>query len=231
MAPECQSWSSTTALATHLRQLPFLKGLDEPAVGRLARAAVWREYAAGEVVFLEGEPAVGLGLLVSGWIKVIKASPEGREQVLRFFGPGETFNEIAALSSRPNPATALALEPVGLWVLPREAITRLLRDQPELALSLIDSLAQRMVDLVNLVADLSLRSVTGRLARLLLDEAREDVLARPGWHTQAELAARLGTVPDVIQRALRGLEGAGAITVQRHEIRLRDRAALEKLPA
>ncbi len=218
-------------LIEQLRALPFFKGLDDQTLGSLARSAVWRDYAAGEVVFLEGETSTGLYYLASGWIKVIKSSPEGREQVLRFFGPGETFNEIAAFSSRPNPATALALEPAGIWLLSRQAITRLLREQPELAQNIIESMAQRVIDLVNLVADLSLRSVTGRLARLLLDEAREDVLPRPGWHTQAELAARLGTVPDVVQRALRGLESAGAIEVQRHEIRIRDRVALEKLAA
>jgi CRP/FNR family transcriptional regulator len=151
--------------------------------------------------------------------------------VLRFLGPGETFNEIGAFADRPNPATAVALEPVGVWLLQRAAVTRLLREQPDLAQRLIENLADRVIDLVNLVADLSLRPVTGRLARLLLDEASGDVLARPRWHTQAELAARLGTVPDVIQRALRGLESTGAIEVQRHEIRLRDRAALEKLAA
>jgi CRP/FNR family transcriptional regulator len=90
-------------------------------------------------------------------------------------------------------------------------------------------MAFRVIDLVNLVGDLSWRPVTGRLARLLLDGAVDDVLHRPRWYTQTELAARLGTVPDVIQRAMRGLEVEGVIEVERHLIRLRDRAALEKL--
>lgn len=220
-----------TQLLAQLRALPFFKGLDEAMLHELARGAVWRTFAPGAVVFLEGEASPGLYYLAAGWLKVVRTSPEGREQVLRFLGPGETFNEIGAFANRPNPATAIALEPVGVWLLQRAATTQLLRAQPDLAQRLIENLADRVIDLVNLVADLSLRPVTGRLARLLLDEAQDDVLPRPRWHTQAELAARLGTVPDVVQRALRSLESAGAIEVHRHEIRLRDREALEKLAA
>jgi len=77
-----------------------------------------------------------------------------------------------------------------------------------------------------LVADLSLHTVTARLARLLLEQAEGDVLHRHSWATQAEMAARLGTVPDVLSRALRGLVEAGLIQVQRHQIQILDRQGL-----
>lgn len=218
-----------TRLTEQLRASPFFQGLDDRVLTDLARAAVWREHAAGEVVFLEGEAAPGLYYLQTGWLKAVKTSPEGREQVLRFIGPGETFNEIGAFASLPNPATAIALEAAGVWLLHRESVIRLLRQRPDLAQRVIENMAGRVVDLVNLVADLSLRPVTGRLARLLLDSATGDVLHRPRWYTQAELAARLGTVPDVVQRAMRGLEAEGAIAVERHLIRILDRTGLEKL--
>ncbi len=216
-------------LVAQLGLLPFFKAVGRPTLVGLAHGAVWREYAAGEAVFLEGDTAPGLYFLVSGWLKVTKSSLGGREQVLRFLGPGETFNEIGAFASRANPATAIALEPAGVWLLQREAIARMVLEQPELAQRIIESMADRVIELVNLVADLSLRSVTGRLARLLLDEADGDVHHRPRWRTQAELASRLGTVPDVVQRALRGLENDGAIEILPRQIRIRDRNALEKL--
>jgi CRP/FNR family transcriptional regulator len=218
-------------LADQLRANPYFRGLDEHTLAELTRAARWREYAAGEVVFLEGEAAAGLYLLQRGWLKAVKTSPEGREQVLRFIGPDETFNEVGAFAGHPNPATAVALEPAGVWLLPRHSITHLLRERPDFAERVIGNMAERVLHLINLVADLSLRPVTGRLARLLLDSAEGDVLQRPRWYTQAELAARLGTVPDVVQRAMRGLEAEGVIVVERHLIRIRDRTALEKLAA
>lgn len=216
-------------LIEHLRSNSFFKGLDESTLHDLAQAAAWREYAAGEVVFLEGERSPGLYSIQSGWLKVVKTSPEGREQVLRFLGAGEVFNAIGVFADRPNPATAIALERTGVWLLRRDFMMGLLGKQPEVAQRVIENIADRVIELVALVEDLSLRTVVGRLARLLLDGAADDVLHRPRWYTQAELAARLGTVPDVVQRALSGLAADGLIGVERHVIRIRDRAALEKL--
>lgn len=149
--------------------------------------------------------------------------------MLQFLDPGEILGAISVFTHRPNPATAIALEPAGLWLLRREAMARLMRERPELAQPIIEDMADRMVQLVRLVEDLSLRTVTGRLARMVLEGATNDVLHRPHWYTQVELAGRLGTVPDVVQRALGSLAAAGLIQVERHLIRIHDRAALEKL--
>lgn len=196
----------------------------------LAAAAYWHEFNAGEVVVLEGEAPRGLFLLQYGWLKVVKTSAAGREQILRFLEPGETFNEIGVFTSLPNPATAVALEPAGVWLIPRASLLHLLHERPGFTEQLLAKLAGRMLYLVNLVTDLSLHTVTARLARLLLESAGPDGrLPRPRWYTQAELSARLGTVPDVVQRALRDLEEKGLIQVERHEIRIVDRSTLAEL--
>ncbi|MCB0016174.1 MAG: Crp/Fnr family transcriptional regulator [Anaerolineales bacterium] len=151
---------------------------------------------------------------------------EPREQILRFLEPGETFNEIGVFADQANPATAIALEPAGIWLIRREALLDLLQERPDFGQHVLTKMADRMLYLVSLVTDLSLRPVTGRLARLVLENTTDDILHRPRWFTQAELAARLGTVPDVIQRSLRNLEKDGHIVVERHQIRILDREAL-----
>lgn len=217
------------ALADAIGALPLFQGLGNGLRCELARRAVWREYLPGEFIFIEGEESPGLYYLESGWLKVVKSSPQGREQVLKFVGPGETFNEVGVFARRPNPASAVVLETSGVWLLPRSELSRLVREHPEFAESTIGQMADRLTHLVGLVADLSLRTVTGRLARLLLDDSVNGVLYRPRWYTLAELASRLGTVPDVIQRAVAGLAGEGVIEVRRSEFRIRDRARLEDL--
>lgn len=219
------------ALVAHLRSIPFLAGASAAALAGLTRGAVWREYAAGEVVLMEGQSSPGLYVIHSGWLKIVKSSLDGREQVLRFAGPAETFNDISAFANRLTPATAIALEPAGVWLLQHEVVMGVLRDHPEFARQVIENMADRVLNLVSLVADLSLHPVTVRLARLLLEDAVGDTLRRPRWYTQAELAARLGTVPDVAQRALRDLAAEGIIEVDRRLIRICDRPALEKLAA
>lgn len=219
----------SSSLIQQLQAIPFFRGLDEQALGELAHGAIWREYAAGEVVFLEGELPRGLYYLQSGWLKIAKTSPEGREQVLQFLEPGETFHAIGVFANQPNPATAIALEPAGVWILRREAVMALLEEHPELAQHVIERMATRVLELVSLVEDLSLRTVTGRLARLLIEDAMDDALRRPRWYTQSEIAARLGTVPDVLQRALSSLADDGLIEVERSVIRIRDREMLEAI--
>ncbi|HRQ38115.1 MAG TPA: Crp/Fnr family transcriptional regulator [Chloroflexota bacterium] len=214
-----------------LNNVPLFAGLDAASLQRLAQFARWQEYEAGEVVVLEGDEPSGLYYLQYGWLKAVKVSVGGREQILRFLEPGDTFNEIGVFATQPNPVTVIALEAAGIWLLPRAALLHLLQEKPEFAQQLVARMAERVLYLVALVSDLSLRPVTGRLARLLLAGAVDDVLERPRWYTQAELAARLGTVPDVVQRALRELENDGLIQVERQQIRILNRPALADVAA
>lgn len=222
---------SPPTLQQTLQAIPLFAQLDTDTAADLAASCIWRRYEAGETVFWEGDAAGGLYLLHSGWLKVVKSAASGREQVIKFLGPGELFNEIGALANQANPATAVALEPVGLWLIPRARLLQLMQERPSFAQHLIEMLAGRVLHLVDLVADLSLRSVKGRLARLLLADTTDDQFHRPHWYTQAELAARLGTVPDVVQRALRSLAADGVIDVERHRIQIHDRQALAQIAA
>lgn len=212
-----------------LSHFPLFKGLDDEILGALAAAGRPRSFGPGDVVFLEGQPAEGLYLLESGWVRAVKTSELGREQVLQFVGPGEAFNTVAVFTRLPNPATAIALEPSVAWLVPREIVQRLLRERPQFAERVLENMAERMVYLVGLVADLSLRTVTQRLARLILEQAEDGVLERPKWFTTAELAARLGTVPDVVQRALGRFQSDGLIDVSRRELRILNAAGLTNL--
>ncbi len=214
------------SLIQQLQNNSIFSNMDTQTLQRLVEHAVWREYAVGEIVVLEGEALTGLYYLHSGWLKIVKVSRSGREQVLRFFEAGNTFNEVSVFTKTPNPATAIALEPAGVWRIPQESVMQLLREQPDFAEHIIANMAERLLYLVSLVTDISLRPVTARLARLILEGADEDVFHRPRWFTQAELAARLGTVPDVVQRGLRNLEKDGVIKVQRQRIQILDRQRL-----
>ena len=98
------------ALQEQLQSIPFFAALDAASLEDLARLATWHEYAPGAIVFLEGETSAGLYTVQRGWVKVVKYSPDGREQALRYFGPGEAFSEIGIFQERRNPATAVALE-------------------------------------------------------------------------------------------------------------------------
>lgn len=207
----------------------LFQGLDRETLALLAGASRRREYAPGEVVFMEREPAEGLYILESGWVRVVKTSEQGREQILQFVGAGEAFNTVSIFTRGLSPAAAVALEPSTAWLIPRETILQLLGDRPEFAQRVLENMAERMLHLVGLVADLSLRTVSERLADLILAQAEGGVLHHPRWFTNAELAARLGTVPDVVQRAIGKFESDGLVDVSRREIRVLDEGGLRQL--
>lgn len=213
-------------LVRRLESFEFLRGLEGEVLVELARSAAWKVYEPDAVIFWEGDIEAHLFYLHYGWLKVVKTAPDGREQILRFLGPGEIFNEIGVFAGRPNPATAIALEEAGIWRIPRQALEQILLHYPHTALQIMENMADRFISLVSLTADLSFRTVEARLAKLLLEQANADVVPRRRWSTLTELAAHLGTVPDVLSRAIRELSRAGIIVAERHEIRILDREAL-----
>jgi CRP-like cAMP-binding protein len=210
-----------------LSTIPSFAGLDATTLEAIARVAIRRSYDAGQIVFLEGEPCAGLYVVQEGWLKSVKISMTGREQVIRFVGPGEEFNEIGVFAGGLNQATVEALEPAKVWIVQRDPLIRLMDEHPPLAHIITQNLAKRVLYLMSLVEDLSLRAVVARLARLLLEHSTGEVLNRQRWFTQAEMAARLGTVPEVLNRALRSLTEEGLIQIERHQIQILDRKGLE----
>lgn len=211
--------------------IPYFKELDEQTLQTLVANAVLRQYDAGQLVILEGEPSVGLYIIEDGWLKVSKIARDGREQTLQFLGRGEAFNAIGVFTDQPNPATLTALEPARIWLVYREAVLNLLDTHPPLARLVIQDLAGRVLHLLELVEDLSLRTVEARVARLLLQHSIAGQVSRRRWATQNEMASRLGTVPDVIGRTLRRLSEQGLIQVSRNDIQILDRGGLEIIAA
>ena len=212
-----------------LAAVPYFGELDPTTLEHIARMALRRVYDVGQMVFVEGSECEGLFVVEDGWFKATRISSEGREQVLRIVGPGEFFNEIGILSGARNQVNVTALENAVLWVVPRDAMLMLLDREPHVGRIVAQNLAVRVVHLLSLIQDLSLRSVEARLARWLLQQATDDLIVRQRWLTQAELAARLGTVPDVLQRALRDLVEANLIQLERRQIQILDRAGLEAI--
>ena len=216
----------TNTLLKRLKTFEFLRGLKQATLVDLAHSASWKIYPPDAVIFWEGDIETNLFYLQYGWLKVMKTSSDGREQVLRYLGPGEIFNEIGVFAKRPNPATAMALEEAGIWLIPRPALEQILFSHPHTALQIMENMADRFIGLVELTADLSLRTVEARLAKLLLEQANDDVIPRHRWSTLTELAAHLGTVPDVLSRAVRELTKAGLIEMEKHQIRILNRDGL-----
>jgi CRP-like cAMP-binding protein len=214
---------------TLIRSVPYFSRLSAADLMRVQARLVERRYDVGQVVFFEGDECVGLHLLVLGQARIYRVSLEGREQVLAVLGPGDSCNEVPAVDGGPNPASCIVLEPTVFWVLSRAALDELRSEIPGLNDAIIFSLANRCRELVQRVYSLSFLSVTARVAQFLVEQSEPGhPLSRRRW-TQEEIAAEVGTVREMVGRALRQLSEDGLIRLERHRIHIVDRDGLRAL--
>ena len=212
-----------------LKSVPYFGALGDSALADVARSVIPRQYNEGELIFLEDEPNAGLHLIAAGLCKVYRVSEGGREHILATLGPGDSCNEVPVVDGGPNPANLAAIERATVWVITEPALHRLRQRYPALNEMIIRNLAMRCRQLVQRVYNLSFLSVTGRLAAFLVQQTDENnELSRQQW-TQDEIAAHLGTVREMVGRAIRELHQAELIAIDRHRIEILDREGLLEL--
>jgi CRP/FNR family transcriptional regulator len=204
----------------------LFNGLPPEVQDAIVAAAAPRHFATGQVIYLEGEPAEFVYILERGWVKATRMSRDGREQAMLFLRPVEIFGDIAVFTGTTYPGTTTALEAVDAWLVPSATLMTLVKRYPELAMAVIRKLGERVLHYIELVEDLSLRSVEARLANTLLRNAEQHdgqlVVPRHEWTTFDEMAVRLGTVRDMLSRALKTLESEGLLKVEKQAIVLLD---------
>lgn len=218
--------SEIDAILPAIAAVPCFAELDLEILTAIADAVVTMHYETDQVVFLEGDRCAGLGIVRAGRLKGVRLSSSGREQIVTVLGVGEIFNAASVFAGAPNPVTMIALEPSTVWLLPTRTLNDLQDRYPALTRGIAQSLAVRVLHLVDLVEDLSLRTVEMRLAHTLLKHAQGNIVLREAWATQAEMSARLGTVTYVLNRVLRSFEEEGLIDVERDRIHILDPATL-----
>jgi CRP/FNR family transcriptional regulator len=142
-----------------------LNAAEQELLGRRARR---RHFAAGELLFQEGDRCTGLHIVASGRVRIFKSSPSGREQVLAIEGPGSTVAELPVFDGGNFPASAIAIDATDLFFLPREEFRAFCLEKPEVALKVLAAVGSRLRKLVELIEELSFTTVRQRLATYLM---------------------------------------------------------------
>jgi CRP/FNR family transcriptional regulator len=180
-------------------------------------------YKPGEMIFWEGGTCAGLHIVQSGSVKLFKISPQGRQLVVKIFNQGESFNEVPVFDGGENPINVAAITQSDIWVVACESIRKAIDEHPAMARAIILNLTANLRMLVGLVEELSFYQVTNRLARLISQLPKEQLEGKGQQRlTQDEMAARLGSVREVVARSLKELERSGAIRSERGSIWITD---------
>ena len=215
-----------------LKSTPLFAELDEKTLGALAARAVERSYARDEILFIAGEEAHGLYVIVSGSVRAFRESVDGREQVIHVERAGATVAELPVFDDGPFPSTVAAEEETHVLFIDKRDVRRLSLEHPEIALAALKVLAGRLRRCAELVEALSLREVGQRLARFLLAEARtkgarfDKGVRVELTHTNQQIAARVGSVREVVSRALTRLQLDGLVRLEGRSLIVPDEKSL-----
>ncbi len=222
-------------LAAVLEKTALLSGLTPGELQHLAARTVRKSFAAGELLFTEGEACHGLHIIALGKVRIFKTSVGGREQVLAVNNPGESVAELPVFDGGPFPASAMAIENAEIAFISRRDFQAYCMEHPAVALKVLATVGGRLRRLVGIIEELSFTTIRQRLitALLRLAESKGKRTERgiefqlPASHQ--ELANELGTVRELISRNLMRLQAEGLIDVDARQIVVKDMKGLKAL--
>ena len=224
---------SAPPLVESLSHVPFFAGLDAATLQQVATSVRTRRFRRGEVIFHLGDPGDALFILVLGEVKISLPSETGEEAILATLHPGDVFGELALLDGAPRSASASALVPTEVIVLPRDRFRALIATQPAVRDVLLESLAGELRRLTTHVEELHFLDITGRLAARLVRLAQESGAPGPNGElrlrttlNQSELASMVGCTRQSVNKLLGQFAGDGLIRLEREAIVVTDMEGL-----
>lgn len=220
----------TPAEWTRVRRVPLFAGLAADDLARLLRHARVREFARNTLLFNQGDEADRFFVVLEGWVRLYRVAGDGNEVTIHLFGRGESLAEAALLASGRYPVNGLAVDRSRLLVIPGDAFLAALREDRELCLAMMASMARRLQGFVGQIEQLSYRSTTERLAAFLINLAPvEDGACEIHLPIdKALIAARLGMQPETLSRAFARLRRHGVET-SGSQVRIADLGALRRI--
>lgn len=216
-----------------LRRTALFGRLAEKELADIARRAVKLRFRKGEMLFLAGEQASGIFVVLSGAIRVFQHNAQGREQVVLVAAAGSVISDVPVFDDEPYPASAVSELDAEILFIGKRDIHEFVVRYPQLALSALRSMASRVRSQAQLVRSLSFHDVEHRLASLLVTEVQHAGCSAQGQIvfqlplSNQEIASRIGSVRDVVSRAFARLKHDGLIETQGRSIIIPDLDALK----
>ncbi len=206
-----------------VRSTPLFGAMSQEIAQSIVGNQSVRSYDKDAQLFQQGEPATSFYLVLDGWVKLYRLTPDGQEVVVGVFKRGETFAEAAIFLGGRYPVSAEVVTPSRLLRVDGETLRRRIREQPDLALSMLASASYHLKSLVEHIEKIKLLSAPQRIADFLigLSPVREGPASIELPYEKALIANRLGMKPESLSRALVKLRPLG-VSVDRERVTMSD---------
>ncbi|MBW2700948.1 MAG: Crp/Fnr family transcriptional regulator [Deltaproteobacteria bacterium] len=207
----------STRIRELLKKVSIFANIDDQALGRLASLVQVREVGKDSLIFGQDDSGDALFIIASGRVKVVLYGENGKEITLTFFGEGDFFGEMSLLDDMPRSANVITCEASTLVILKRSDFVAHLEESPATAINVLGELSRRLRKADEIIGNLALLDVYGRVARLLMDLAEKDgekveegtlIRKRP---TQQDLASMANTSRETVSRVLGDFQKRGLL--------------------
>ena len=211
---------------TLLSKVSIFEGLNTEALQELSRSLNALSFKRDALVFGKDSQGDGLYIIRSGQVKVVLQNAEGKEMILTTFKTGDFFGEMALLDGHPRSANVFTSQKSQLLVLSRDAFVSHLERFPSTALRILGVISQRLRRADEVIGNLVMLDVYGRVARILIDLAENEgepqdegifIKSRP---TQQDMASMIGTTRETVSRVLSEFQRRGLLLTQGKSILL-----------
>ncbi|MGE0753068.1 MAG: Crp/Fnr family transcriptional regulator [Variibacter sp.] len=212
-----------------INRAPIFRAMGETLTRAMLSHRTVRSYDRGEMIFQQGDPAECFFLVLEGWVKLYRQTPDGHEVVVSLFTVGETFAEVMMFRGGRYPATAETVSSVRLLHVDGQILRDAIMRNPQISFEMLAASSLHLRRLVEQVEQLKAQSAPKRIASFLLSltapRSGSVRLALP--YEKLLIANRLGMKPESFSRALRRLRNVG-ISVERDVVRISN---IERLAA
>ena len=212
-----------------LARVPVLADLPPEDLEQISEVAHPRRFAAGEIVFREGDASNTCYIVRSGRARAVREHAVGRQLALATFGTGDIFGELAMFDDERRSATVEAIEPLETLAILGNDLRRLMEQRPQLAIALAAALSRRLRATNERLSSQSFQTVQSRVATVLGQLVEQEGAGRTDVSitvTQAEVAQLAGSSRESASRFLAVLERAGVISQGRGRLTVHDPEAL-----
>jgi CRP-like cAMP-binding protein len=211
----------------YLTSIEIFRDLSSRDLKEMDRQFTMTGCAAGKIFYMPEESGEVLFLLKKGRVQLYRLSPEGKKIVVATLGPGTIFGEMSLVGQGMYNTFAEAVDECILCVMSRHDVERLMRERPQVALRIVETLGQRLTEMEQQLEEVAFKSIAARLASLLLRLADKAGSSEVTGYTHQDFAEMLGTYRETTTQTLNDLRTSGLVQIERKKIILLDRAGLE----
>lgn len=198
-----------------IKAVPIFKNLNEAELDEIIMISSHKKLEKGNFIYQAGDSLSSLYVIHQGRIKIARYSAEGKEQVIRILSQGDFLGELALFNDAEVTTYAEALEECVVCLVDNQQLKNLMIKSPTLSFKMMNELSNRLEKAEALIEQNSLYSAQAKLARLLLDQAKESIVYFQT--TKINLASNLGITPETFSRKLKELSESGWIKIINHK--------------